>query len=241
MLFLSVIVRACESRWCKEMNMEKAFCCGESLYFTVVWINCLKHSHRINSIVNIDVGMSMSGQKGIVVIFKSTYGSTRQYAKWIAEELNASLFEVASIKPAQLLDYDVVIYGGGLYASGINGVKLVVKNPCKVLVVFTVGAADPKTTDYSAILAKNFTPELLSKIKVFHLHGGIDYERLGFIHKVMMSMVKMFRVEKNPELRSEEDRLFLETFGAKFDFTDKSAIKPLVNFVRTHYGYVSTL
>ena len=172
--------------------------------------------------------------KNIAVIYKSKYGSTKRYAEWIAEELNASLFEAASIKPSQLLTYDVVIYGGGIYAGGINGVKLVTKNPCKSLVVFTVGAADPKTTDYSEILSKNFTPELLSKAKIFHLHGGIDYKRLGFTHKIMMALVKKLRVDSKPqEQRSDDDRLFLETYGAKFDFTEKSTIEPLVDYVRT--------
>ena len=170
----------------------------------------------------------------IAVIYKSRYGSTKQYAEWIAEELNAHLFEAASVRPSQLQTFDVVIYGGGLYASGIYGVKLVTKNPCKTLVVFTVGAADPKTTDYTEILNKNFTRKLLSKIKIFHLHGGIDYKRLGFIHKIMMAMVKRFRVDNKPKHQlSEEDRIFLETYGAKFDFTEKSTIKPLIDYVRT--------
>ena len=171
--------------------------------------------------------------KSIAVVYKSTYGFTKQYAEWMAEELNASLFEATSMKPSQLLNYDVVIYGGGIYAGGINGVKLVTKNSCKSLVVFTVGAANPHTTDYSDILAKNFTPELLSKIRVFHLQGGIDYQRLSPVHKVMMAMVKNFSVEKNPELRSDDDKLFMETYGTKFDFTDKSTITPLIDYVRT--------
>ena len=88
--------------------------------------------------------------KNIAVIYKSKYGTTKQYAKWIAEELGASLFEASSINPSQLMTYDVVVYGGGLYAGGIIGVKLVTGNPCKSLVVFTVGAADPGTTDYGS-------------------------------------------------------------------------------------------
>lgn len=51
--------------------------------------------------------------KQIAVIYKSKYGSTKQYAEWIAKELDASLFEATNIKPSQLLDYDVVVYGGG--------------------------------------------------------------------------------------------------------------------------------
>jgi len=118
----------------------------------------------------------------IAVIYKSKYGATKQYAEWIAQALDAALLEAGAVKPPQLASFDVVIYGGGLYAGGIDGVKLVAKNPCKSLVVFTVGLANPKITDYAAILSKNFTGEALSKIKVFHLRGGIDYNKLGLLH-----------------------------------------------------------
>ena len=168
----------------------------------------------------------------IAVIYKSKYGTTKQYAEWIAEELNAPLFEVSSIKPLQLMDYDVVVYGGGLYASGIDGIKFVTKNPCKSLVVFTVGLADPNITDYSAVLAKNIPSEKLSKVKVFHLRGGIDYGKLNFVHKVMMAIVKKQAEKKSPAERTSDDKGILETYGGKIDFTDKSTISPLIDYVQ---------
>ena len=177
----------------------------------------------------------MKKASNVAIIYKSKYGTTRQYAEWIAAELDASLFEASEVKPAQLADYDVVIYGGGLYAGGIIGVKLVADNPCKTLVVFIVGAADPLTTDYSGILSKNFTPELLSEIKVFHLRGGIDYAKLSFVHKGMMAMLRNMVAKKSKKGGAEisaEDKAFLETYGGKVDFTDKATIAPLVDYVR---------
>ncbi len=169
--------------------------------------------------------------KKITVIYKSVYGTTKRYAEWIAEELKAPLFEAASVKPAQLMDYDVVVYGGGLYAGGIIGAKLVSKNPCKSLVVFTVGLATPEITDYSAILNKNFTSEFLARTKIFHLHGGMDYGKLGLAHKAMMALKKK-ESEKMPlNERTSDDRALLETYGGKVDFTGRGNIQPLVDYV----------
>ena len=168
----------------------------------------------------------------IAVIYKSKHGTTKQYAEWIAKALDASLFETSSIKPAQLADYDVIVYGGWLFGGGISGVKLVTENPCKSLVVFSVGLGDPAVTDYSEILAKNFTPELLSRIKVFHLRGGIDYKKLGFVQKNMLTMVKKHVEKKAPDQRTSEEQAVLETYGGKFDFTDQAAIMPIVEYVR---------
>ena len=168
-----------------------------------------------------------------VVIYKSKYGTTKRYAQWIAEALQAPLFESSEINPSQLSDYDVVIYGGGLYASGILGVELVVKNHCKSLVVFTVGLSNPDTTDYTKILEENFSQEFLAKIKVFHLRGGIDYKKLGFIYKVMMFLLIKLKVEKIPqEERTREEQTMLDTYGDKVDFTDETTIIPLLDYVR---------
>lgn len=170
--------------------------------------------------------------KSIAVIYKSKYGTTKRYAEWIAQELNATLMEGSQVKPSQLQSYDVVIYGGGLYASGILGLKLVTENPCKRLIVFTVGLARPEITDYSSILKKNFPPELLEKTKMFHLRGGIDYQKLNLIHKGMMAMMKKMVTQSAGKEASGDEQAFLETYGRKVDFTDKKTIEPILAFVR---------
>jgi len=47
--------------------------------------------------------------KKISVIYKSKHGTTKRYAQWIAEELEAQFFEASNIKPSQLMSYDVEI------------------------------------------------------------------------------------------------------------------------------------
>jgi menaquinone-dependent protoporphyrinogen IX oxidase len=168
----------------------------------------------------------------IAVIYKSQYGTTKQYAEWIAEALEARLYEASEVKPVQLMDFDVVVYGGGLYAGGIIGAKLVTKNPCKSLVLFTVGLADPKITDYSEIIGKSLSPEQLPKTKVFHFRGGVDYSKLGFVQKRLMAMVKKSAEKKPFEERTGDDHGLIETYGKKIDFTDKAAIEPLIAYVR---------
>jgi hypothetical protein len=125
-----------------------------------------------------------------------------------------------------------VIYGGGLYAGGILGVKLVAKNPCKNLVVFTVGLADPQNTDYVRILKKNFPSDGAQPLKVFHLRGGIDYRKLGLVHRAMMVMLRKKVAKKAGNERTDEDEAFLETYGGSVDFSDRSSIAPLVEYVR---------
>jgi len=172
----------------------------------------------------------MKSQK-IAVVYKSKYGTTKQYAEWIAEALEAPLFESSKIKSSQLEDYDVVIYGGGLYAGGINGIKLVSKATCRKLVVFTVGLENIETTDFSRFLTKAFTQEQLATIKAFHLRGAMSYKKLSLIHKGMMAVVKKEAEKKPIAERTNDDVLMLETYGKEVDFMDKGTIAPIVEYI----------
>jgi flavorubredoxin len=104
----------------------------------------------------------MSTCPNIAVVYGSKYGTTRQYAQWIAEELGAPLFDARKISHAKPTNYGIVVFGGALFASGIRSVKIIIKSPMQTLVVFTVEIANPNTTDYSTILAKNFGNYLLN-------------------------------------------------------------------------------
>jgi flavodoxin len=174
--------------------------------------------------------MGKTANDKIAVIYKSAYGATKRYAEWIADELGAELLERKAVSKPHLAGYDIIVYGGGLYAGGIAGVDLLVKNPVKNLVVFTVGLANPVNTDYSAIMKRSGLP---AQTAVFHFRGGIDYSRLNLVHKAMMSMLKKTAFDKKPyDELSDEEKLFVDTYGGKIDFSDRASIKPLVEYVR---------
>lgn len=168
------------------------------------------------------------------VIYKSQYGSTKLYAQWISEALDADLFDVAKV--SDLGQYQTIVYGGGLYASGIIGSDFLVKNyeflKEKRIVVFTVGLANPKLTDYTKITEKNFPPDMRKSIKIFHLRGAIDYKSINFKHKAMMSLLikKVNKIDEKD--RDEETKLMLETYGQTVDFMDKSTIQEIIDYCR---------
>ncbi len=67
-----------------------------------------------------------------IVIYKTKYGATKKYAEWIAEELGCDMVDAKDIKIDDILKYDTIIYGGGLYAEIINGVHMLTKNMDKL-------------------------------------------------------------------------------------------------------------
>lgn len=175
-----------------------------------------------------------------VVIYKTKYGATEKYAKWIAEELACDIYERNKVQRMDLEPYDTIIYGGGLYAGGVNGIDLLTKNfewLCnRNLVLFTCGLADPLDIDNAdhikSSLEKVFTAQMQEKIKVFHLRGAIDYAKLGPVQKAMMAMLHKMILKKDFNSLRDEDKQMLTTYGKAVDFTDKATILPIVKYVQ---------
>lgn len=173
------------------------------------------------------------------VIYTSIYGSTKRYAQWIGQELSCPVIERKDFSLQDFPRYDTIIYGGGLYAGGVSGIKFITKNwsrlSAKQVVLFTCGLADPDDPDNIShiqnSLSQVLSEEMLTRIHLFHLRGSIDYPRLNFRHKCMMAMLRKMLLRKAPLDLREEDRLFLETYGKTIDFTSIESIRPLINVI----------
>ena len=117
-------------------------------------------------------------RKDIIVLYKSAYGFTKKYAEWIAEDLNCDYIDINSFDFNK--NYRTIIFGGGLYAGKINGIKKLVKNFNKIknknIIVFTVGVADVSDAEnvknIISSAKKQIPGEMFSKIKLFHFRGG---------------------------------------------------------------------
>ncbi|MBP3448567.1 MAG: flavodoxin [Clostridia bacterium] len=171
-----------------------------------------------------------------IVIYKSKYGSTKAYAQWIAEELSCEAIENKGLKAEDLSDYDTIIYGGGLYAEVIAGVTLITKNISKLegkkLVVFTTGITPLDCRDYydKMVMEKNFKGDTQTKVKVFNFMGKMLMSELSLVHRTALKALKKLMSEKeNP---SEMERLLVTLCDCDGDFTDRKAIKELLDYVK---------
>ena len=170
-----------------------------------------------------------------VVIYKTKYGSTKTYAEWIAEELGCEALDAKNVKIEDLEKYDTIIYGGGLYAEVIAGVILITKNLDKLegkkIVVFSTGITPLKYREYydKLVIEKNFKPEMLEKIKVYNFMGKMILDELSPVHRAALKTLKqIMQAKKNP---TEMEKLLVELCDANGDFTDKNAIKELIEYV----------
>ncbi len=170
------------------------------------------------------------------VVFCSEYGSTKRYATYIAEKLQADLLSIEDAKDVS--SYDTIVYGGGIYAGALNGHEWLKKNQealCnKKLIIFTCGISDPNNeTNRENIqkgLEKCLSQELISHGKTFYFRGALAYQRLKLAHKGIMKI--LFHVLKHKKDRSPEEEAMLQAQETPVDFVDTSQADALITFIK---------
>ncbi|HEX9026680.1 MAG TPA: flavodoxin domain-containing protein [Clostridium sp.] len=172
-----------------------------------------------------------------IVIYKSKTGFTKKYAKWIAEDLTADIFEVSKVTINKLIEYDTIIYGGSLYAVGINGVKLITQNINKLkdkkVVVFATGASPSRDDVVNEVRNKNFTKEQQEHIKFFYLRGGFNYSKLNLFDKILMLLLKWKIKNKKKEELTNDEIGMLAIYDKPMDFTMKKDIERIITYVNS--------
>lgn len=171
------------------------------------------------------------------VIYKSKYGSTEKYAKWIAEDINGDLFKVSDIKINQLKNYENIVYCGGLYAGGILGFSFIKKNFHKIsdkkLIVVAVGATLKKDDAVDEVKNRNLTPKMKDKVCVFLVRGCLNYKKMNILDKFLMYMLVKSLKAKDFDTLDNDSKGIIATYGKVVDFTNRDTIQPIVNAVKS--------
>lgn len=171
-----------------------------------------------------------------IVVYKSKYGSSKQYALWIAEDLKCKAEKAENINIQEILSYDVIIYVAGLYASGINGFKKIRKHLSsmqdKKLLLCMVGATNPSEAEkYHQVYLSNVPQQYQDFVKPFSLRGDQLMTKMSGIHRLMMKFPKA-AAEKIPENeRTTENIDFLEHFGEDIHFVKRDYTTSVVEYV----------
>lgn len=173
--------------------------------------------------------------KGMLV-YQSRYGATKQYAGWAAEALGWPAVALGQLTEGQLSEAEALVYAGGLYAGSVSGLKKFFKrlpaSGARPLAVLAVGLANPADAGYIQKLREGNLPAERRDAPLFLAQGALDYARMGFLFRAMMSMmVKSLKAKPEAE-RTFEDRAMIEHFGGRLDLTDRAQLAPLLDWAR---------
>lgn len=143
---------------------------------------------------------SNKGVKGII-LYKSKYGATKKYADWIAQETGFACSEITNVKVADVMEYDIVVIGGGIYASGVAGLSFLKKHinslEGKKIIVFCDGASPYEEKAFNEIRKHNMKGKL-EKIPFFYCRGGWGMDSMTFMDKNLCKLLRKAVAKKDP-------------------------------------------
>ena len=167
-----------------------------------------------------------------IVLYKSKYGNTLQYATWLSEALNFELRDFKAFKKREIKNYQTIIFGSGVYMGKMNKVKKVLKwFQDKPIIIFACAGNLNVERDIEEIKNANFTLEQLKYHHFFYLPGGVDFTKLKGL---MKSMVKFFinMIERKKD-KTPDEIAILDGYKHPSHYVDKKYIEEIVNFVQT--------
>lgn len=189
-----------------------------------------------------------------IVIYKSKYGASAQYAAWIAEELGCRAVSIDEFKKNDLKNYDNVIYGGGVQAGGIKELDKFmkwIKSDLKLLdmhrsgkisredleksgvaerhyAIFAVGINLDDTEARQQLRDINFPKNYMKQLPCFYLPGEYHPENLKGADKMIMNLAqKMIRGKRESEI-TDNDKIMISYMENGCNLIDRQRIRPIV-------------
>lgn len=160
-----------------------------------------------------------------LVVYQSSTGFTKQYAEWIANELGCETKALQKVTAGEVKERDVIIYGGWVLGNMVMGLNKIKKMSPSKLVVFAVGLSQPTEDIKTTIVKQN----QLDSTPFFYLQGGFRPEKLGFMKRLMLSLVKKAVAKKQD--KTEQDLFMEQALSKSNDYTNASNIKPVIEFM----------
>lgn len=172
--------------------------------------------------------------KKTIVVYQSKYGATKKYAEWLSQILKCDIIERKKCNVSLLKGYDTIVYGGGIYATGIAGISLIKNNVAqlsgKTIVVFAVGASPYEPKAFEEIKKKNMDG-VTADIPLFYCRGAFYEGKMTVGDKIMIGMLKKMVGKKDPSQYETWEKALMEAAGQDGDWTSEESLQPIVKYL----------
>ena len=163
--------------------------------------------------------------KGLI-IYKSRYGATGQYAGWLARACGYRATQPESVRPGELEQAELVIVGSSIYLGKLllsrwirQHVRLLSRK--KVLLFIVCGTTPDESEATEEMLLNNVPREILPSCRVFFLPGRIRHGSLSLKHRWLLKIAAWF----------ETDRVKKGALTQDWDLVDRHRLEPLLGVI----------
>src|SRR3989344_7706268 len=164
------------------------------------------------------------------VIYASKYGSTKQYAEWIAETLPADIVSLDEVRPEDLKKYDLIIAGGWMRVGKIMCADFIIDNwemlKEKKVVVFSVSATRPTEPVIQQFFEGSFPSTIHAQVRFFPLWGR--FSEVDMADKFLMLVPRTPLSLKLLLAPSEESKSRYKEITQSFDHVERTSLQPLL-------------
>lgn len=169
----------------------------------------------------------------VLIVYKSTTGFTKKYVDWISKEIDCKIIPIDQFDQVNIDNYEVIVYGAGMHAGRIQGLKDFKKKTMnfekKDIVVFATGGAPYREEIISKIKIDNFSEDEINQIGFYYFQSGINYERMGLIDKsIMKTYNKVLEFKSN---KSDLESGTSKAISKSYDYSSSEYIKPMIEYL----------
>lgn len=170
----------------------------------------------------------------ILVTYKSKTEFTKKYAEIIVKEVDGKLLDFKDVTPEKMPEFDVVVYGGGLYAGMVNGLKkakeMFDKSSAQKFVVFaTGGTPNEVTVKIDEMWKNNLSEEERKSLPHFYMQSGICYEKMSFSNRTLMKL--MANILSKDQNKDSTEEGFAQAIKSSYDISSKEYAAPLIQYL----------
>lgn len=127
----------------------------------------------------------------IKIIYHTKWGSAQQYAEWLAEEISAEISPAQEFDATELPNIDTVCLVSRTYMGRIQIAGLMKKYwpelSLKNIILVAVGQIpEEKSRETFELIPE----EIRTKLKYFKVPGAIDLDKLNFLEKKIVKMMR---------------------------------------------------
>jgi menaquinone-dependent protoporphyrinogen IX oxidase len=143
--------------------------------------------------------------KGII-IYKGKYGATRQYARWLGDELYLPIADSDDISKTVLTGYDFLVVGSSVYIGKMllkgwlrNNVAAIQGK--KIFLFMVSGTPPDKKEKLERYVQASVPAEIRSGCEIFFLPGRLVMKNLSWLDRIMLKMGS--KLTKAPDEKKE--------------------------------------
>lgn len=171
-----------------------------------------------------------------LVIYTSQTGFTQRYAQWIAGRTNGDLMELKEAGKQEdgfFAAYDAIVYGGWCMGGKIVKLNWFLEKAAdwkdKRLAAFATGASPNDNPEIDEVFGKMLTEEQKKYIRLFYCQGGLNYDKMKILYRLMMKMYISAMKKKKDATEKEKQKAAM--IAKSYDVADVRYTDPIVAYL----------